>query len=118
MDVRRNKEGKILYVDAWELVECCLQNGIFTMISKNGESYIPIYRNGSETDPEKYPEGWYLSTKDAVIYEVMNNENEYMVLIEQLKKKGISFYPSMPESILNMVEEMMEYAPNEEEMGE
>ena len=118
MEIRRNNDGKILYVDAWELVECCLQNGILSMISKDGEHFIPVYRNASETEPEKYPEGWYFLTKAAIIYEIMNDDGGYVALINELKKKGISFHPSMDVTLLNAVEEMMEYAPNEEEMEE
>ena len=119
IQIRRNKEGNILYIDAWELVECSLRNGVLSTVEQDGEKYIPIYRNASESDPENYPEGWYLETKDAVIMEITQDEEGYRALVNGLWKKGIVFAPTFDTSILEKTEELMEnHSLNVEEIGE
>ena len=112
--IRRNEEGHMLYIDAWELVECCLTNGILKMIEKDGERLIPIYREASPENPEQYPEGYYLYTKEAAILMIINDEEGVKFLVNALQEKGITFVPSFN---VDLLQDFKDIPINEEELN-
>lgn len=52
------------YILAKEIVQKCIEHGILQKV--NG--CIPIYEKASDSDPERYPEGWVLYPEEDVIY--------------------------------------------------
>lgn len=110
--IRKDDKGQLLYVDVWEFVECCLRNGILKRIEMDGEWFIPVYREASPDHPEKYPEGWYLQTKDAIIQELLWDEEGIGILLNALEEKGVQFVPSFD---VNLFQMLRDFPVNEEE---
>jgi len=73
----------MIYIDALQLLETCLKNGIL----EGKDDKIYVYRKGTE----KSKAGWYLSDKDTVAKELMEAEEGQKMLSEALKKKGANF---------------------------
>ena len=81
------------YILAKEIVQKCIEQGILQKV--NG--CIPIYEKASDSDPERYPEGWVLYPEgwvlypeEDVIYMIMHDEAGQSALQEALLEKGIS----------------------------
>ena len=52
------------YILSKEIVQKCIEQGILQKV--NG--CIPLYEKASDSDPERYPEGWVLYPEEDVIY--------------------------------------------------
>lgn len=76
----------MIYVEAKRLVDLAVQYNVLS----TQDSGILIYRN-TGSDPEKYPEGWYLENKEDVYRDVMADAEGQKALISALKVKGIDF---------------------------
>ena len=76
----------MLYINAVELIECCLKHGVL----QTDYGRIAVYRSAGTNSPE----GWYLEDKETVVREVMNDTEGQKVLIEALAQKGIMFKPT------------------------
>ena len=76
----------MIYVEAKRLVDLAVQYNVLS----TQDSGILIYRNAG-SDPENYPEGWYLENKEDVYRDVMDDTEGQNALINALKEKGIDF---------------------------
>lgn len=76
----------MIYINALELINLCVKNGILQ--ERDGEIFT--YRSGTP----KSKEGWYLTDKDLVAKEVMNDEDAQNQLIAALKEKNVEFTPT------------------------
>ena len=52
------------YILAKEIVQKCIEQGILQKV--NG--CIPLYEEASDSDPERYPEGWVLYPEEDVSF--------------------------------------------------
>ena len=96
--IRRNFENNMIYFDAKELVDLCLQHDVL-----HGEpnKWIAIYHQASETNPEKYPEGWYQDDYEDTIHAVMCDDTAVNTLLQALSEKDILFVPSLDIRLLS-----------------
>lgn len=99
-EIRRNCEGEMLYIDARELVDQCIDMGILR--GKKG-SYVFTYRNASETEPEKFPEGWYFNEYEDVIHELMGDDEGIRCLMYAATEAGQPFRPSLDINLLDSI---------------
>lgn len=54
------------------------------------EKWLKEEEKESDSDPERYPEGWVLYPEEDVIYMIMHDEAGQSALQEALLEKGIS----------------------------
>lgn len=78
--------GDIIYIEAKKLVDLAVQHHVLHM----QDGGIPVYRYAG-SDPEQFPEGWYLEDPEEVYHEIMENAEGQNALIAALKEKGIDF---------------------------
>lgn len=97
-EIRRNIDGEMLYIDAKELVDLCLDNGIL-----QGEkgAWIAIYHQASKTNPKEYPKGWYKDDYEETIHEVMKDDNAINLFLNTLSENNILFVPSLSDDVFN-----------------
>lgn len=97
--IRRNSDGNMLYFDAKELTDLCIENGIL-----NGEKskWVDIYHAESKSQPEQYPAGFYRHDYEHVIQTMMRDDNVIRLLLEELEKKHIPFTPSLDVNLLSV----------------
>lgn len=74
------------YIVAKEIVAKCIEVGIL----QAHEGGIFVYHDASQTEPEKYPEGWYLDPEEDVVHSLMADAEGQRILLEALEEKGIS----------------------------
>lgn len=94
------------YILAKEIVQKCIEHGILQKV--NG--CIPIYEKASDSDPERYPEGWVLYPEEDVIYMIMHDEAGQSALQEALLEKGISML-SLVANVQNVKEQIYPNKP-------
>ena len=78
--------GDILYIEAKKLVDLAVQHHVLST-HDNG---ILVYRYAG-SDPEQFPESWYLEDTEDVYHEIMEDAEGQNALIAALKEKGINF---------------------------
>lgn len=76
----------MIYINALELIDLCIEHSLL----KEKNDKVFIYR--AETPNSK--EGWYLTDKDTVAKELMNDKAGQKTLINALKEKGVEFKPT------------------------
>ena len=76
----------MIYLNALELINEAVKNDIL----EEKEGQILVYRKGTSQSKE----GWYLSDKDIVAKELMNDEKGQGLLISALKQKNVEFKPT------------------------
>lgn len=91
-EIRRNADNNMLYFDAKELVDLCLEHNVLTG-EKN--KWIAIYHQTSQTNPKEYPEGWYKDDYEETIHSVMCDDNAVNILLKALSEKDVLFKPSL-----------------------
>lgn len=96
--IRRNYENHMLYFDAKELVDVCLQHHI---LQGETEKWIAVYHKASKTHPEEYPKGWYKDDYEITVQAVMRNDNAINLLLQALSEKDILFVPSLNTNLVN-----------------
>ena len=74
------------YILAKEIIDKCIEVGL--VHEQNGGIFV--YHQASISEPEKYPEGWYLDDKEDTIRGLMHDENGQQILLRELEKKGVS----------------------------
>lgn len=79
--LQANWKRRMRYIDALNLINKCLECKILHMI----EGGIPVYRKGTETSKE----GWYLTDKEDLIQELMNDAVGQDTLTAALKDMNI-----------------------------
>ena len=96
--IRRNYENHMIYFDAKELVDLCLQHHIL-----QGETgkWIAIYHEASKSYPEQYPKGWYKDDYEITIQDLMRNDDAIKLLLQELSKKDILFVPSLDTNLID-----------------
>lgn len=77
------------YVDARRLVDLAVEHEILA----EKDDCIPIYREAG-SDPEEFPEGWYLTPKEEVYHDIMYDETGQTALVNALKERGVEFSPA------------------------
>jgi len=94
MEIRRNDEGNMLFIDALELLNICIENGVL-----HGEKnkYADVYHEAGET----LPEGWYRHDIQDLAQEIMRQDEVILMLAGELKLKGIEFKPSFDWEFFN-----------------
>ena len=95
--IRRNNDNEMLYIDAKDLVDLCLDNGILQ--GKKGK-WIAIYHQASKTNPKEYPEGWYQDDYEETIHELMKDDDAINLFLSVLAEKDILFVPSFSDEVL------------------
>ncbi|RGC58441.1 hypothetical protein DXA92_07920 [Agathobaculum butyriciproducens] len=74
------------YIIAKEIVAKCIEVGIL----QAHDGGILVYHDASQTEPEKYPEGWYLDSEEDVVHSLMADAEGQRTLLEALEEKGVS----------------------------
>lgn len=97
-EIRRNADNNMLYFDAKELVDLCLEHNVLTG-KKN--KWIAIYHQASKTNPKEYPEGWYKDDYEETIHSVMCDDNAVNILLQALSDKDVLFEPSLDIRLLD-----------------
>lgn len=97
-EIRRNGDGEMLYIDAKDLVDLYLDNGIL-----QGEKgvWIAIYHQASKTNPKEYPEGWYQDDYEETIHELMKDDDAINLFLNVLAENDILFVPSLSDDVFN-----------------
>lgn len=90
--IRRNDDGNMIYADARDLVDTCLDNGLLT---GEKDKWVALYRMASEKDPEKYPERFYKENYDDAVHEVMKSDEGIETMLNALAEKDIKFEPKL-----------------------
>ena len=99
-NIRRNHEKHMIYFDAKELVDLCLQHDI---LQGEAGKWIAIYHEASKTHPKEYPKGWYKDDYEItghgcgnlcldqrscfIVYKLY----DYYTKIQRIRFRGISF---------------------------
>ena len=96
--IRRNSDNEMLYIDAKELVDLCLDNEILQ--GKKGK-WIAIYHQASKTNPKEYPEGWYQDDYEETIHELMKDDDAINLFLSVLAENDILFVPSLSDEAFN-----------------
>lgn len=78
--------GDIIYIEAKKLVDLAVQHHVLST-HDNG---ILVYRYAG-SDPEQFPESWYLEDPEDIYHEIMGDTEGQNALIAALKEKGIDF---------------------------
>lgn len=68
----------MIYIDALELINSCVENGILNEVKGN----IAVYRNASP----KNKAGWHLIERDILAKELMSDEYGQKMLVSALNK--------------------------------
>lgn len=76
----------MIYIEAKKLVDLAVQHHVLST-HDNG---ILVYRYAG-SDPEQFPESWYLEDPEDVYHEIMEDAEGQNALIAALKEKGIDF---------------------------
>lgn len=97
-EIRRNCDGNMLYFDAKELVDLCLDNHILYGVKNK---WVAMYHEASETQPELYPEGYYNDDYEDVIQTLMRDDTAVKLLLDELSKENIIFTPSLDINLLD-----------------
>lgn len=97
-EIRRNADGHMLYFDAKELIDLCLDNEV--VYGKKGE-YVQIFHEASKTEPDKYPAGMYNDDYEETIQSVMRDDTAIHTLLSALSYKRIVFKPSLDTNLLS-----------------
>ena len=66
-----------------EIIDKCIEVGLL----HEQDGGIFVYHQASISEPEKYPEGWYLDDKEDTIRGLMHDENGQQILLRELEKK-------------------------------
>ncbi len=74
------------YIVAKEIVAKSIEVGILQ--AHDGDIFI--YHDASQTEPEKYPEGWYLDPEEDVVHSLMADAEGQRILLEALEEKAVS----------------------------
>ena len=88
----------MFFIDAVKLLEMCIENKI--LYGENG--LVAIYRH-SGSNPNEYPEGWYMDRCDDVARELMNDPEGQRTLAAALQSIGVIFQEQGP-SMLNRIQ--------------
>lgn len=96
--IRRNCYGEMLYFDAMELINLCLDHNI---LQGEKHKWIAMYHEKSETQPDIYPAGFYKDDYEMVIHSLMQNDSAIHLLLHELSKKSIVFQPSLDITLLH-----------------
>ena len=96
--IRRNYENHMLYFDAKELVDLCLQHHI---LQGETEKWIAVYHEASKTQPEEYPEGWYKDDYELTVQTLMRDDDAINLLLQTLSEKDILFVPSLDTNLID-----------------
>lgn len=96
--IRRNYENHMIYFDAKELVDICLQHHIL-----QGETgkWIAVYHEASQIQPEEYPKGWYKDDYELTIQSIMRDDDAITLLLQALSEKDILFVPSLDTNLIS-----------------
>lgn len=96
--IRRNADGNMLYFDAKELIDLCLDNEV--VYGKKGD-YVQVFHEASETNPDKYPAGMYNDDYEETIHAIMRDDTAIHTLLSALSFKHIVFKPSLDTNLLS-----------------
>lgn len=100
---------------AADLIDCAVMNKVLHPVFIGEEAMIPVYREESEMDPERFPRGWYLESEDALALELALDQEGQEALIGALREKGVEFVPQkehpLPDGVLDAISSL-----NEEEL--
>lgn len=97
-EIRRNSDNEMLYIDAKDLVDLCLDNGILQ--GEKGK-WIAIYHQASKTNPKEYPEGWYQDDYEETIHELMKDDAAINLFLNALAETDVLFVPSLSDDVFN-----------------
>lgn len=89
MNIRRNKDGNMLYVDARELLETAVTHGLVSQVTIDGIVCVVVYISGGEM-----PDGMYPVPKEETIQSLMRDDEGIKAIYDALKEKGVEFKPS------------------------
>lgn len=76
----------MIFINALELINQCIEHNLL----KEEDGKVFVYRNGTE----KHKEGWYLTDKDILAKELMQDKEGQEILISALKEKNIEYTPT------------------------
>lgn len=76
----------MIYIEAKKLVDLAVQHHVLN----TQDGGILIYRYAG-SDPEQFPEGWYLEDPEDVYRDIREDTEGQDALIAALKEKGIDF---------------------------
>lgn len=113
MKIRYNQDGQVVYFDARELIDKCVEAGLLHMfvlrevtslrngVAKESEDvyarYIAMVMKSDDGDGEN----WELVEYEQAIHMLQTDGPGYIFLVNVLKEEGIAFTPSVSDSVLN-----------------
>lgn len=76
----------MIYIEAKRLVDLGVQHHVLN----THDGGILVYRYAG-SDPEQFPEGWYLEDPEDIYHDIMDDEEGQSALIDALKEEGVDF---------------------------
>lgn len=96
--IRRNFEGEMLYFDAKELIDLCIDHEI---LDGRKNKYVWVYHEADKKYPNMFPEGWYKDDYEKTIHAIMKDDNAVNLLLQELDKQSVTFTPSLDIRLLD-----------------
>lgn len=100
MEIRRNDEGNMLFIDALELLNTCIEHGV---LRGKKNKYADVYHEAGET----MPEGWYRHDIQSLAQDISRQDEVILMLAGELQLKGIEFKPSFDLDFFNWSMELL-----------
>ena len=76
----------MIFIEAKRLVDLGVQHHVLN----THDGGILVYRYAG-SDPEQFPEGWYLEYPEDIYHDIMDDEEGQSALIDALKEEGVVF---------------------------
>ena len=106
-EIRRNKFGEMLYIDAKELVDQCID--LCILDGEKGE-YVACYIDGCD----EFPSGWYKRAYEDYIHELMADDEGIRYHLQAIEEAGEHFAPSLSDAALGTMDKLAQ-PPREKE---
>ena len=102
--IRRNSKGKIMAIDVIDLLNAGVDNNVLMGVKND---WIATYRQASSNDPVNYPEGWYRTSYNEALQDLMENEKAFHLLLDALTQKNVLFQPSLSDETYSFLKDFL-----------
>ena len=82
----RESNGVMEYSDTVKMVDLALRHNVLFGAKNN---FIFVYHKASETEPEKFPEGWYQDDYFQTIWDLRCSKEGITIILDELVKKRV-----------------------------
>lgn len=62
--------------------------GTESYLSFSKDDWVIVYHAASETEPDKYPEGWYQDTYAEVVHSLQKDKSGIGIIVNAIRKAG------------------------------